>query len=158
MSALQHDAVRYLLSIPEVVAAVGKFDLTEIPFIFRDEMLVNLEEEQYFSVSAIVVEDGGPIATPGLTRFRNRRITVQIWANGTRDGMGNLVDPKTVEDKIFDTFKILDFYLHRTNPETVMWWTTPTYACERIGDLSKPISITDGDGIKTAAVNYSVLI
>jgi hypothetical protein len=158
MPALQHEAVRYLLGIPEVVAAVGKFDLTQIPFIFLDDMLVNLEEDQYNAVSAIVIEDGGPIAMPGLSRFRNRRITVQIWANGTRDGMGNLVDPKTVEDKIYDTFKVVDFYMHRTDPAPVMWWTTPTFACERIGDISKPVAISDGDGIKTATVNYSVLI
>jgi|SRR3954471_10176140 len=156
--ALQGAAVKYLKTLPEVVAAVGKFNLTDVPFIFRDEMLVNLEDGQYQAVSALVVEDGGPLANPAITRFRSRRLSVTIWANGTRDGLGNLVDPKTVEDKIFTTFNIIDKYLHRTDPATIMWYTTPTFGSDRIGDLSKPISVTDGDGIKLATVYYSVLI
>lgn len=156
--ALQGAAVKYLKTIPEVVAAVGKFELTQTPFIFRDEMLVNLEDHQYQAVSAIVVEDGGPLANPTITRFRARRLSVTIWANGTRDGMGNLVDPKTVEDKIFSTFEVIDKYLHRTDPATVMWYATPTFGSDRIGDISKPISVIDGDGIKIATVYYSVLI
>lgn len=158
MTALQGDAVKYLLSLPEVVASVGQTAIEHTPFIFRDEMLVNLEDGQYSAVSALVVEDGGAIATPGLTRFRNRRISISIWANGSRDVTGNLIDPKTVEDRIFDTFKVVDKYLHRTDTEPVKWINTITYASERIGDISKPVAITDGDGIKTAVVHYAVLI
>lgn len=156
--ALQGAAVKYLLNIPELVNTVGKFDLTLKPFIFQDEMLVNLEKDQYSEVSAIVVRDGGPLAVPGLTRFRHRRIAIDIWANGTRDGLGNLVNPKIVNDKIAETFQILDKYMHRTNPSTVIWYTTPTHASERIGDIGEPISIIDGDGIKVATVYYSVII
>lgn len=156
--ALQGAAVKYLKTIPTLVSAVGKFQTSQIPFIFRDEMLVNLEDGQYQAVSAIVVEDGGALATPGITRFRARRLSVTIWANGTRDAMGNLVDPKTVEDKIFSTFEVIDRYLHRTDPATVLWGTTPTFGSDRIGDISKPISVVDGDGIKIATVYYSVLI
>jgi hypothetical protein len=71
---------------------------------------------------------------------------------------GNLIDPKTVEDKIWNTFAVVDKYLHRTDPEPVVWNTTITYACDRIGDISKPISVIDGDGIQLATVYYSVLI
>lgn len=158
MESLQGAAVKYLKTLPSVLASVGKFNLTQVPFIFRDEMLVNLEDHQYQAVSALVIEDGGPIALPAITRFRARRLSVTIWANGTRDGIGNLVDPKTVDDKIFSTFEVVDKYLHRTTPETVMWYSLPTYGSERIGDISKPISILDGDGIKLATVYYSVLI
>jgi hypothetical protein len=156
--SLQGAAVKYLKTLPDLVSAVGSFEDSGIPFIFRDEMLVNLEDHQYQAVSAIVVEDGGPMAVPSLSRFRSRRLSVTIWANGLRDGRGLLVDPKTVEDKIFATFDILDLYMHRTDPETVYWDTTPTFGCDRIGDISKPISVIDGDGIKLATVYYSVLI
>lgn len=153
---IQKAAVKYLLTVPEVVASVGKFTLTQVPFIFRDEMLVNLEDGKYSAISAIVVEDGGPIAQPAITRFRARRLRVTIWGNGTRDGMGNLVDPASVEDVINETFLVLDKFLHRTDPASVMWAGIQTISCDRIGDISEPVSITDGDGIKIATVNYAV--
>lgn len=157
MPAIQNHAVKYLLNIPELVDAVGKTS-KGTPFIFRDEMLTNLDYNQYNAVSAVVVEDGGPIATAGLTRFRNRRLTVNIWANGNRSAIGSLIDPRSVEDKIFYTFDIIDKYLHRTDTASVVWEGLTTYACERIGDISKPVAISDGNGIKTATVNYAVLI
>ena len=156
--ALQGAAVKYLLSLPEVVEVVGKFSESLKPFIFRDEMLVNLERSQYEAVSAVVVEDGGPLAVNAISRFRARRLSVTIWANGLRDGMGNLVDPRTVEDKIFNTFAVIDRYLHRTDPAPVLWNETITFGSDRIGDISKPVSVIDGDGIKIATAYYSVLI
>lgn len=153
---LQGAAVKYLLSIPEVTSAVGKFTLTAKPFIFRDEMLVNLEDGEYQAVSAIVVEDGGPVAVPAITRYRARRLRVTIWANGNRDAGGNLVDPKSVRLKINDTFKVLDKYLHRTSPEIVMWSDIYTISSDRLIDLSEPVAVTDGDGIMIASVYYAV--
>jgi hypothetical protein len=153
---IQKAATKYLLSVSEVVNAVGKFDVSLKPFIFRDEMLANLESNEYAPVSAVVVEDGGPIATPTITRFRSRRLRVTIWANGTRDALGNLTDPSSVEEKINDTFLVLDKYLHRTDPAPVLWSTIVTISSDRIGDISEPVGITDGDGIKIASVNYAV--
>lgn len=153
---LQAAATKYLLGVPEVVNSVGKFPVSLKPFIFRDEILVNLEDGQYSAVSAIVVEDGGPLAVTTLTRFRARRLRITIWANGIRDGQGNLTNPASVEDKINDTFLVLDKYMHRTDPQPVMWNTFPTIHCDRIGDISEPVGVTDGDGIKIATVTYAV--
>ena len=153
---IQKAAVKYLLSVPEVVAAVGKTPTNLRPFIFRGEMNVNLEDQQYADVAAIVVEDGGPLAVNALTRFRARRLRITIWANGNRDPIGNLLIPVGVEEKINDTFLILDKYMHRTNPAPVLWSTILTNACDRIGDLSEPVSVIDGDGIQIATANYSV--
>jgi hypothetical protein len=157
MAKLEGELVKYLLTLPELVSAVGKFTLTQKPFIFRDEMLVNLEDNQYTAVSAVVVEDGGPLDTNALTRFRARRVAVHIWANGNRDALGNLVNPTVVDDKIETTFAVLDKYLHRTDPEAVWWGTVLTQASDRLGDISKPVPVIDGDGIKLATVYYSVL-
>lgn len=151
---IQRAAVNYLLGISEVVDAVGSND--EGPFIFRNEIIVNLEDHQYSAVSAIVVEDGGPLAVNSITRFRARRLRVTIWANGDRDAIGNLVNPGTVKEKINDTFLVLDRYLHRTSPEAVRWSTILTTASDRIGDISEPVAVIDGDGIQIATVNYSV--
>lgn len=153
---IQKAAVKYLLNLPEVVNSVGKFAVSQKPFIFRNEILVNLEDHQYAAVSAIVVEDGGPLAVNAITRFRAKRLRVTIWANGDRDALGNLINPASVEDKINDTFLVLDKYLHRTDPRPVLWSTIVTQACERIGDISEPVSVVDGDGIQIATVNYSV--
>jgi len=153
---LQGACVKYLLTIPEVVDAVGKFNLTQKPFIFRDEILVNLEDGEYQAVSAIVVEDAGPYATLTLSRYRGRRLRVTIWANGLRDVMGNLVSPSSVRLKINDTFKVLDKYMHRTDPSIVHWASIPTVSSDRIIDLSEPVAVTDGDGIMIASVYYAV--
>lgn|SRR3954463_1654000 len=153
---LQGAAVLYLLNIPEVVDAVGKFNLTLKPFIFRDEILVNLEYDEYQAVSAVVVEDAGPLASLPTSRFRGRRLRVTIWANGTRDGNGNLANPRTVRWKINDTFKVIDKYLNRTDPATVYWADIATVACDRLVDISEPVAITDGDGIMIASAYYAV--
>lgn len=153
---LQGAAVKYLLTIPEVVASVGSFTTSHTPFIFRDEMLVNLEAGEYHSVSAIVVEDGGPYAAPTLTRYRGRRLRINIWANGERDENGNLIGSRSVRIRINDTFKALDRYMHRTDPEPIMWADIQTVSCDRLIDLSEPIAVTDGDGIMLASVYYAV--
>jgi hypothetical protein len=153
---LQGACVKYLLTIPEVTNAVGKFNITQKPFIFRDENLVNLESGEYQAVSAIVVEDAGPYAALTLSGYRGRRLRVTIWANGTRDGMGNLVNPSSVRLKINDTFKVLDKYMHRKDPEMIYWASIPTVSCDRIIDISEPVAITDGDGIMIASVYYAV--
>jgi len=154
---LQGACAKYLLGISEVVNSVGKFSVSLKPFIFRDEMLANLEDGQYEAVSAIVVEDAGPYANiTGLSRYRGRRLRVTIWANGTRDASGNLIGSKSVRLKLNDTFKVVDKYLHRVNPEMQMWGDLVTISSDRIVDLSEPVAVTDGDGIMIASVYYSV--
>jgi hypothetical protein len=153
---LQGGAVKYLQNIPEVVNAVGKFTITQKPFIFRDENLVNLESGEYQAISAIVIEDAGPYAALSLSRFRGRRLRLTIWANGTRDASGILVDTRSVRWKINDTFKTVDKYMNRTSPETVYWADILTFSCERIIDLSEPVAISDGDGILIASSYYAV--
>lgn len=154
--ALQGAAVKYLLGISEVVDSVGKFNVTNKPFIFRDEILVNLEDGEYTAVSAIVVQDAGPISSFQLSRYRGRRLRVTIWANGNRDQLGNLVGSKAVYDKIEDTFRVLDKYMHRTTPEIIDWSGIKTVACDRLIDLSEPVAISEGDGILIASVYYGV--
>jgi hypothetical protein len=153
---LQGAAVKYLLNIPEVVAAVGKFDLTQKPFIFRDEILVNLESGEYQAVSAIVIEDAGPVATMMRSRFRARRLRMTIWANGTRDAGGRLVSSSSVRLKINDTFNAVDKYLNRVDGNTVQWSSLYTVVSERMLDLSEPIGVTDGDGLMIASAYYGV--
>ncbi len=154
--ALQGAAVKYLLSISDVVNVVGKTPQTNKPYIFRDEEIVNLESGHYQPVSAIVVQDAGPIVSLQLSRFRGRRLRITIWANGSRDVSGNLTGPKATHDKIATTFAVLDRYMHRTSPETVVWGDYRTLACNRIIDLSEPIAVSEGDGIMIASVYYEV--
>lgn len=153
---LQGAAVKYLLSKSDVVTSTGKFSITNKPFIFRDEMLVNLEDGEYQAVSAIVVQDGGPITLPGLTRYRCRRLRVIFWANGTRDNLGNMTDPRSVRLKLNDTFQVVDKHLNRVEPVMVPWGDVFTISCDRVSDLSEPISVIDGDGILTATAVYAV--
>ena len=153
---LQGAAVKYLLTVPSVVAAVGKFDITQKPFIFRDEILVNLESGEYQAVSAIVVEDAGPLAALPRSRFRARRLRITIWANGTRDVSGNLVNSSSVRLKINDTFNAFDKILNRPDGSTVLWSSIFTVASERLIDLSEPVAVTDGDGIMIASAYYAI--
>ena len=153
---IQGAAVKYLLNLPDVVNSVGKFDVSNKPFIFRDEMLANLESGEYQAVSAIVVEDSGAVAALPRTRFRSRRLRVTIWANGTRDSLGNLVGTKAVRQKINDTFLAIDKYLNRIHSEIVFWSDIATVGSERLIDLSEPVALSEGDGIMIASVYYAV--
>ncbi len=153
---LQGAAVLYLLGLSDVVAAVGEFEDSGKPFIFRDEILVNLEDGQYSAVSAIVIEDAGSTVSLEGSRFRGRRLRLTIWANGDRDLMGNFINPRSVRLKIDDTFKVVDKYLHRTHTETVDWAGIRTVSSARTVDLSAPVSVTDGDGIMIATAYYTV--
>lgn len=153
---LQGAAAKYLLATPSVVSAVGSFDISGKPFIFRDEILANLESKEYQPIGAIVVSDGGPIAMPVISRFRLRRLEVAIWANGTRDLGGALVNAPSVPKKIDAIFKAVDRVLHRTSAEPVMWGDLLTISSERLTDLSKPVLVSEGDGLMTASAIYSV--
>lgn len=155
MEALQGAAVKYLLGIPEVVAAVGESE-DNGPYIFRDENLANLESGHYTAVSAIVVEDAGPITSLELSRYRGRRLRVTIWANGDRGVTGNLIGPKSVHDKIATTFDAVDKHLHRVDPEIVMWGSYATVSCDRLLDLTEPVAISEGDGIMIASAYYGI--
>jgi hypothetical protein len=149
-------AVKYLLGIPEVVSSVGEFSESGKPFIFRDEILVNLESGEYQAVSAVVVEDAGPVASLQLSRFRGRRLRVTIWANGTRDSLGNLISTKSVRAKLNDTFLVVDKYLHRTDTEVIDWSGLKTVSCNRLVDISEPVALSEGDGILIASAYYVV--
>lgn len=153
--ALQGAAVKYLLSIPEVVSAVGQTS-EGLPHIYRDENLANLEDGYYQAVSSIVVEDAGPISSLALSRYRGRRLRVTIWANGDRGISGNLIGPKSVHDKITSTFNVADKYLHRTDPEPVVWGNYVTISCDRLVDISEPVLVSEGDGIMIASAYYGV--
>lgn len=154
--ALQGSAVKYLLTFPEIINSVGSFEDSSDPFIFRDEMLVNLESGIYSATSAIVVEDAGPITSLQLSRYRGRRIRVTIWATGDRGLDGNLLGPKSVHDKIASTFEIVDKYLHRTDTEAVRWGDYLTVSCDRLLDLTEPVALSEGGGIMIATAYYGV--
>lgn len=153
---LQGAAVKYLLATPSVVNVVGSFDVSGKPFIFRDEILANLESKEYQAVGAIVVSDGGPIAMPVISRFRLRRLEVAIWANGTRDVIGALTNAPSIPLKIDTIFKAVDKVLHRTSAEPVLWGDLLTISSERLTDLTKPVLVSEADGIMTASAIYSV--
>lgn len=154
---MQGAAVTYLLGIPEVVNAVGKTPVKNEPYIFRDENLANLEHGYYTAVSAIIVEDAGPVTSLEMSSFRGRRLRVTIWVNGDRDlATGNFINPRSARLKLDDTFKIVDKYLHRKSPDVVVWAGIHTVSCNRSQDLSEPVAITDGDGIMIASAYYTV--
>lgn len=154
--ALQAAATKFLLSVPEVVASVGKTSKTQKPFIFRDEILANLESEIYQATSAIVVEDAGPLASLEKSRYRARRLRVTIWATGNRNAAGILVGSKAVYDKIEDTFAVVDSYLHVVDAGSIAWADMTIAACDRIIDLSAPVAISEGGGIMIASAYYGV--
>jgi hypothetical protein len=155
MEALQGAAVKYLLGIPEVVAAVGETAAGE-PYIFRDETVVNLESGHYTAVTAINIDDAGPITSLELSRYRGRRLRLTIWANGDRALNGILPGPKSVHDAIATTFAVVDKYLHRVDPEIVMWGSYATVSCDRLLDLTEPVLVSEGDGIMIASAYYGV--
>jgi hypothetical protein len=145
-------AVKYLLGIPEVVAAVGEIDGE--PMIFPRDMPVNMEERDDV---AIVVNDVGPWGSGNdYNTIEPRRLGIQIWAGPIRlsDGVGILEDNETYR-RAYSVYKIVDKYLHRVRGGHEYWGSIRSVSSRRFGgydDYAAP----DGNGVVLGTQIYGV--
>ncbi len=144
-------AVKYLLSRPECVAAVGTTDIGT-PLIFQHNLYFPIEGK---STTAVVIHYNGGDGANLHNTLRFPRIMLEIWADPLRNMGRNTVDPGEVWRRINDTFTVFDRALHRPQGGVQMWGNLRTISATR---QAEPIvyPVPDGDGMMRAATFYSI--
>lgn len=144
-------AVKYLLTQPACVAAVGTTD-AGTPLIFQHSVFVPIEGRS--TTAAVIAYSGGDGANVHNT-MRFPRIMLEIWADPLRDRGRNTVDPGEVWRRINATFTVFDRALHRPQGGVQMWGTVRTINCTRMAEPAV-YPVPDGDGLLRAATFYGV--
>lgn len=145
--------VLYLKSQPEVVAAVGTFDIQGVPTpgVFSYQLAVPMEQSQQI---AVVVEHEGGWATPNLhNTLRFPRLLINVWADPLRDADGNNNDPR-VRARANDCFEIIDKFMHLSAGADLMFGPIRVVDCVR---LTEPVTdlVRDGDGMVLLRAYYA---
>ena len=145
-------AVKYLLSQPRCVAAVGTTDIGT-PLIFQHQLFYPIEGKS--TTAAVVTYNGGSESANLHNTMRFPRIMLELWADPLRNMGRNTVDPGEVWRRINAVFSIFDRALHRPQGGTQMWGSVRTISCQR---MAEPIvyPVPDGDGMMRAATFYGV--
>jgi len=148
-------AAGYLLSIPEIVALVGKFD-DDVPWIFQRDMPFNMEKTDKV---AIVVTSAGPWGSPNDYNTASfERLGIQIWAGPIRraDGVTIVEDSETFR-RARAVYRVVDKYLHRVRGGEQWWGSIRSVTSRRFGgydDYKTP----DGNGVVIGTQIYGVEI
>lgn len=145
-------ATTYLLSISEIVAAVGEVDGE--PLILQRDFPVNMEIRDDV---ALVVTDAGPWGSANdYNTAEFRRLGIQIWAGPIRgvDGVSIIEDNET-HRRAYKIYKLVDKYLHRVGGEAQWWGSIRSVNSRRFGgydDYKAP----DGNGVVIGTQVYGV--
>lgn len=145
-------AVKYLLSIPEIVAAVGEID--DEPLIFPRDMPLNMESREDV---AIVVTDAGPWASGNdYNTVEPRRLGVQIWAGPIRAANSDtIVEDNETYRRAYSVYKLVDKYLHRVRGGHQWWGSIRSVTSRRFGGYDD-YAIPDGNGVVVGTQIYGV--
>jgi len=108
---------------------------------------------------ALVCSDAGgwnepqPLITP-----RFNRLQVDIWADPLRDASHSITETSGgTKQRIKAVFAVMNFALHRTNPDMQLWGDLRTVGCQL---LTEPQALLepDGDGIYKGTAYYGVSV
>jgi len=142
----------YLLSVPEVVEAVGTLDGQ--PLILQRDFPTNMEIRDDV---AIVVTDAGPWGSANdYNTAEFRRLGIQIWAGPIRSDDGvSVIEENETYRRARKVYKIVDKYLHRVRGGDQWWGSIRCVSSRRFGgydDYQTP----DGNGVVIGTQLYGV--
>ncbi len=146
-------AAKYLLSIPEIVSAVGTID--GVPLIFaRDFGGLNMETRDDV---ALVTTDAGPWGSANEHNTAEfRRLGIQVWAGPIRGDDGvSIVEDNETHRRAYKVYKLVDRYLHRVAGGDQWWGSIRCVSSRRFGgydDYKTP----DGNGVVIGTQMYGV--
>jgi|SRR6516225_1477735 hypothetical protein len=168
MDDVASGAVQVLRQVTPLLALIGSFSANADPsfagqpWIFKDDILVRVEGQSVFYGSnavALVCSDAGgwnepqPLITP-----RFNRLQVDIWADPLRDASHSITETSGgTKQRIKAVFAVMNFALHRTNPDMQLWGDLRTVGCQL---LTEPQALLepDGDGIYKGTAYYGVSV
>lgn len=151
---LVQGCVKWLSTLTDVTALLGRFPYTHTPYLFQRQMWVNLENSS--STACVVSYSGGWTGPNQHNTMRFPRLLVEVTVDPLRDDAGMFVDPAEADRRLEAVYKVLDRHLHRPQSGTQMWGNVRTIASTR---LAEPItfSVPDGGGMRRLQVFYGVM-
>lgn len=145
---------KYLLSLPDVVAAVGKSS-KGTPYIYQRDQRTNLENK---AASAIVVTSAGPWGTPNdYNTAEFERLGIQIWTGAIRGPDGEIIENDETHRRCKAVWRIVDKHLHRVRGGDMWWGSIRSVTSRRFGGYDDYM-LPDGNGIVVGTQIYGVEI
>lgn len=146
-------AVKYLSAKPAVLAVLGTFEGSTVPYLFQRRMWAEMEGSS--STACMIYSDGGWTSANNHNTLRFPRLSIEIWADPIRDSTNNVTDPGEVWRRIDHAYMVIDTFLHRAAGGEQFWGTVRTVDCVR---LTEPLTyeVPDGDGLLRLLVSYAV--
>lgn len=151
-------AVKYLATLPDVVAAVGAFPASDPnpvnaskPWIFNTDLLQTVEGTG--KVALVCRNFGGVSVAAPLTTPRLLRLAIDIWVDPARDTAGNGSESGgATVGRGLAVFSLLHLHLQRRDPAPVIWGDLVTVGCElltepqffAVSDRGNPAPSTTG--------------
>jgi hypothetical protein len=112
-------ATAYLMAQPEVLAVLGTYPGTTVPYLFQRRMWAEMKASS--STACMIWSEGGWTAANLHNTLRFPRLSVEIWTDPLRDGQNNVIDPGEVYRRSNRAFTVIDSFLHRPQGGT-QWW------------------------------------
>lgn len=150
---LVQGCVKWLSTFPDILAVVGSYPLSSVPYLFQHKLWAEMEGSQ--STAAVIGREGGWAGANLHNTLRFPRLALEIWADPLRDEGGNVTDPGEVWRRIDAAWSAFDRRLHRPQGQTQMWGQVRTIAASR---LNEPVvyEVPDGDGLLRLLVYYAI--
>ncbi len=120
-------AVKYILTLSDVVALLGSYPVTDPiaanagkPWVFSEDTFTTVEGTGL--VALVCSDDGTYSVAPPLTTPQFHRLAIAIWADPARDTRGNIAESAGATiARGKAVFTTLNFHLHRTTGDSQMW-------------------------------------
>jgi hypothetical protein len=161
MDDIATGCVQYLATFSDVTSLLGSFSNTDPvianqgkPWIFNADPLVTLEGS---SAAALVCSEFGSVTTPQrLGTERYGRLSVQLYVDPARDSSRNITETSALtKNRGNALFNAVQFRLHRTDNDAVVWGDLVTTGCRLITD-GPWLPVPDGDHLLVKQAFYEV--
>lgn len=166
-------AVQYLAGFTDVTSLLGSFAVSDPnypsfagkPFLFKDDLLTRIEGTG--AIALVCSAAGASQNTLPLTTPRFERLSVEVYADPSRDSSNNVTETQGVtRQRAMALFAAVNFRLQRTDPDVVLWGNLRTVGCElltvpqfyEMPDSGPTGGIGRSDGTQRGQAYYAVSV
>lgn len=146
-------AIKFLQAQPDVLAVLGSYPGTTVPYLFQRKLWVDVEGTS--STACLLFSEGGWTGSNLYNTMRFPRLSMEIWADPLRDGQNNVTDPGEVWRRANRAYQVIDQHLHRPQGGRQWWGSLRTIDCVRMAEPTV-YEVPDGDGLIRLLVSYAV--
>ena len=147
-------AVKMLAAQPDVLAVLGAYPATAVPYLFQHTLWDKVEGTG--STAAVIARRGGWAPPNPHNTMRFPRLSLEVWCDPQRDTSGQVTDPGEAYRRIQAAYEVIDAHLHTTGPRGGNWGGVRVLGSSRLADPAA-FPIADGDGLLWLQVFYGVV-